>query len=94
MHADDLVEWMMTIALHASTDCPVYNVGSDQAVHMGDLAKLVANEFGVDVCIPEITDVEVDSYIPSIEKAKYELGLTFQNDLNSAIRNTVLRLSW
>ena len=89
MYADDLVEWMMTIAHHASPECPVYNVGSDQPVLMGDLARLVANEFGVDTRIPEITDTDVDRYIPSIEKAKHELGLKLQHDLLSAIRYTV-----
>ena len=89
MYADDLVEWMMTIALHANPHCPVYNVGSDQAVLMGDLAKLVANEFGVDTRIPDITDADVDRYIPSIEKAKRELGLSLQNDSLSAIRNSI-----
>ena len=89
MYADDLVEWMMTIAHHASQECPVYNVGSDRAVLMGDLARLVANEFGVDASIPEITDTDVDRYIPSIEKAKHELGLPLRHDLLSAIRFTV-----
>lgn len=88
MYADDLVEWMMTIAHHASPECPVYNVGSDQAVLMGDLARLVANEFGVDTRIPEITYTDVDRYIPSIEKGKRELGLSFRHDLISAIRYT------
>ncbi len=89
MYADDLVEWMMTIAFHANQECPVYNVGSDRAVLMGDLAKLVANEFGVDACIPDITDSDVDRYIPSIEKAKRELGLTLLHDLISAIRTAI-----
>ena len=88
MYADDLVEWMMTIAFHANPECPVYNVGSDQAVLMGDLAMLVAKEFGVDVQIPEITYPYVDRYIPSIDKAKRELSLTLRHDLISAVRYT------
>lgn len=89
MYGDDLVEWMMTIAVHASPECPVYNVGSDQAVLMGDLARLVANEFGVDACIPEITEPDVDRYLPIIEKATHELGLILRHDLISAIRSTI-----
>ena len=89
MYADDLVEWMMTIAHHARPECPVYNVGSDQPVLMGDLARLVANEFGVDTRIPEITDTDVDRYIPSIEKAKHELGLTLRHDLLHSISYSV-----
>ncbi len=90
MYADDLVEWLLTIAFHASPECPVYNVGSDQAVLMGDLARLVANEFGVDVRIPEITDADQDRYIPSVEKAESQLGLTLCYDLVSSIRQIVL----
>lgn len=89
MHSDDLVEWLMTIALQASPDCPVYNVGSDQAVIMGDLARLIANKFGVNACIPEITDADVDCYIPSIEKAKRDLKLILSHDLISAISSTI-----
>ena len=89
MYADDLVEWMMTIAHHARPECPVYNVGSDQAIIMGDLARLVANEFGVDTRIPEITDTDVDRYIPSIEKAKRELGLSLHHDLSHSISYAV-----
>ena len=89
MYADDLVEWMMTIAHHASPECPVYNVGSDQAVLMGGLARLVANEFGVDVQVPEINDMTVEHYIPSTEKAKRELCLTLRYDLVETIRQTI-----
>jgi nucleoside-diphosphate-sugar epimerase len=89
MYADDLVEWMMTIALHASPECPVYNVGSDQAVLMGDVARLVANEFGVDAHVPDITEPDVDRYVPSIEKAKRELGLELRHELVSSICHTV-----
>ncbi len=94
MYADDLVEWLLTIAFHASPECPVYNVGSDQAVLMGDVAKIVANEFEVDASIPEITELDVDRYIPSIEKAKRELGLTLHHDLLSAIRSTVQNIHY
>lgn len=89
MYADDLVEWLMTMAVHANPLCPVYNVGSDQAIIMGDLAKLIANEFGVDASVPEITESSIDRFIPSIEKAKQELHLTLKYDLISAIRRTV-----
>ena len=93
MYADDLVEWMMTIVLHAKPECTVYNVGSDQAVLMGDLAKLVAKQFRVDAHIPDITGTDEDRYIPSIEKAKHELGLTLQYDLVSSISKTVFHIN-
>jgi nucleoside-diphosphate-sugar epimerase len=89
MHADDLVEWLMTIALHANPECPIYNVGSDQAVLMSDLANIVAKEFNTEVKLPEIFDSNIDRYIPSIDKAKHELGVTLRYDLMSAICRTI-----
>jgi nucleoside-diphosphate-sugar epimerase len=85
MHADDLVRWLMTIAAHATPACPVYNVGSDQAVTMGDLARLVAERFGVAAEVPAITDPTTDRYIPATDKARRELGLTLDYDLLAAI---------
>ena len=90
MHADDLVEWLMTIALHAGTECPVYNVGSDQAIMMGDLANLIAHEFGVDAQVPELLEKDTDRYIPSIKKAMNELGLTLKYGLIQCIRRPAL----
>jgi len=92
MYADDLVEWLMTIAVHATPLCPVYNVGSDQAIMMGDLATFVAGEFGVQASVPVITEATIDRYIPFIYKAKHELGLMLQHDLLSAISHTVRRI--
>lgn len=89
MYADDLVEWLMTIAFNASSECPVFNVGSDQAVFMEGLAKIVAKEFGVSVQLPVITDSTVEQYIPRIDKANRQLGLIMRDDLISAIRKTV-----
>lgn len=88
MHADDLVRWMMVIADHAGRDCPCFNVGSDQAVTMGELACLVAAEFGVPGNVPALNEDKVDRYVPSICKAKDQLGLEIEIDLLSAIRKT------
>ena len=89
MYADDLVEWLMTMAVHANPTCPVYNVGSGDAIVMGDLAKLVAVEFGVNASIPEINEATIERYIPSIDKAKRELGLILQYHVSKAIHHMV-----
>jgi len=89
MYPDDLVEWLMAIAADANALCPVYNVGSNQAVEIRTLAEIVAGEFNVDVQLPEITDSTIDRYIPSIDKAFHELGLTLHYDLISAIQQTI-----
>jgi dTDP-glucose 4,6-dehydratase len=92
MHADDLVRWLMTIAAQANAACPVYNVGSDEAVSMGDLAHAVAARFGVAADVPEVSDPAVDRYVPSIAKARRDLGLTLDHDLAGAIDATAIRL--
>jgi nucleoside-diphosphate-sugar epimerase len=89
MYVDDLVEWMMTIAHHSSPQCPTFNVGSDEAVLMGELAQIVAHEFGQNVNVPPIVDARVDRYVPAIFKIRDELGVEFQYDLPSAIAATV-----
>jgi nucleoside-diphosphate-sugar epimerase len=89
MYADDLVEWLMTIADNASPNCPIYNVGSDQSILVGDLAKLLANTYHVPAEIPQIVDSKIDRYIPSIEKAKNELGLTLKFDLADSIKEAI-----
>ena len=89
MYADDLVEWLMTIADHSSTDCPIYNVGSDEAINICDLAKLVARLNKLKVDKHMVCDPHVDRYIPSIEKAKNELRLKLKFDLCSSIEQTI-----
>lgn len=88
LHADDLVRWLMVITEHATPECPCFNVGSDRAVSMGDLARIIAAEFGQDACVPEEQMNRVDRYVPSIAKAKNILGLEVSIDLEDAIRQT------
>jgi nucleoside-diphosphate-sugar epimerase len=89
MHTDDLVNWLMTICHSANSFCPIYNVGSDNALTIGDIAELVAKRFNVDVHKNKLTQERIDRYIPSIAKAKKELGLKLSIDLNTAIDKTI-----
>ena len=85
MYADDLVRWLMTIADSSSPACSIYNVGSDQAILMGDLAELVGSIFGVTAYIPITSSNTVDRYIPSIELARKKLSLA----LNTSIKESI-----
>ena len=93
MYADDLVEWLMTIADDASPKCPIYNVGSNQAVLVSDLAKLLADTYNVQAEIPLIADSKIDRYIPSINKVKNGLGLRLKYDLNGAIKKSINKIT-
>jgi dTDP-glucose 4,6-dehydratase len=92
MYADDLVEWLMTIADHASPDCPTYNVGSDQAILVGDLARVLSQRYHVPNEVPLISDAKIDRYIPSIEKAQRELNLNITICLDEAINMTIKKI--
>jgi dTDP-glucose 4,6-dehydratase len=92
MHTDDLVRWLMTIAEAASPDCPIYNVGSDEALTVGEVAALVARRFAVPAEIPPITDAAIDRYVPSIAHAQAELGLRLSFNTETAIDDVASRL--
>jgi len=89
MHTDDLVRWLMTIVENSSKSCPIYNVGSDKAILINDLATKIGKNFNVPVNVPDFTSTLVDRYIPSIKKAKDILGLEIAIDLDEAIDRTI-----
>ena len=93
MHSDDLVDWLLRVALAGSPRCPAYNVGSDDGFLMGDVARAVADYFGVDADVPDISEAWVDRYVPSTDKARAELGLALRHDLASAIAQTAMAIT-
>ena len=90
MYADDLVEWLMTIAENAKSNCPIYNVGSNQEIEIRELATIMSKICNVGVrSIEPNNNSTVDRYIPSIEKAKSELGLSLGYGLEKSIRLSI-----
>lgn len=89
MYADDLVEWLMTIADHAQSTCPIFNVGSNEETSLINLATIIANRFGLPTNIRPITSKEEDRYIPCIQKARDLLKLQIKYDLAQAINKTI-----
>jgi dTDP-glucose 4,6-dehydratase len=85
MYADDLVAWLMSIADSGSASCPVFNVGSDQEIELGQLCKKVAKIIGGTYRDREIKQELIDRYIPSIDKAKNMLGLKLKYDLDASL---------
>lgn len=85
MYADDLVEWLMTIGINADKKCSTYNVGSDEAIDLFEVAHLIASICDVPV-LSSSQDGSIDRYVPCINKAKNELGLFLRTYLKDAIR--------
>ena len=92
LYADDLVEWLFAILERGETGRP-YNVGSDRAVSIRELAETVRNALGSKSEIivkgtPKAGE-RPSVYVPSIECARGELGLDVKVSLENAIRFSV-----
>ncbi len=91
MDSEDLNTWLITILLKGRNR-EVYNLGSDEAISIKELAYKVASQVeGATVNIENNTNVNVrkNRYVPSIEKAKSELGLKLRITLDQSIHKMI-----
>lgn len=89
-HADDLVHWLLKIALHSSPRMEIYNVGSSDAIELCNLAEMIAQAYGLEVAKRSHIDSNlIDFYVPNVDKAKNELNLTNNYSSIEAVMNTI-----
>ena len=91
MHEEDLVKWLLKILNFSNQDCSIYNVGSDDAVSIHNLASLLAKKFNLNI---DYTNIKLskkifDKYIPNIRKAEKELKLKNNYSSLDAIITTI-----
>ncbi|WP_322880858.1 NAD-dependent epimerase/dehydratase family protein [Pandoraea sputorum] len=93
MYATDLVVWLLAIFVRGHSG-QSYNVGSDQAISIRDLAERVAQV--ADLASPEIQVFGVaqpgtppERYVPAIDRARDELGLEIAVSLDQGLRRTI-----
>jgi len=91
LYAADLAIWLLTI-LARGQSCRIYNVGSDRSMNMKEIAQAVADTLAPSKHViikgqPGASPVG-NRYIPSIERARKELGLDVWTNLDLAITNT------
>ena len=94
LYMADLIAWLLTLLLKAPPG-QIFNVGSDQAISIRDLAHLVR-----DVLCPgkpvrilgeqaySVGNAVRSHYVPDISKARNALGLDVWTPLEEAIRRT------
>lgn len=91
LHQDDLAHWLTTI-LTDGRNGETYNVGSDEAVSIGELANLVrdlvAPEKPVIIEMGTPLSSKRNRYVPDISKAGKELLLSVDVHLSQAILST------
>lgn len=92
LYAADLTIWLWMI-LFRGKSCFPYNVGSDEAVTIVDLANLVAEQFEprprIEIERGNVTGLAGGRYVPSIERVHQDLGLVPTIGLAEAVKRTV-----
>ncbi len=94
LYLGDLVSWLLALLIRAAPG-RAYNVGSDEAVTIGGLARRVGEVLapGKPVRILGKPSYSVGNqarnlYVPDITRARQELGLAVWTPLEEAIRST------
>ena len=92
MYASDLAEWLLTLLVKGKPG-EAYNVGSDKAVSIADLAKVVCKyslSGNTQINIAEkIKDGTLPArYVPDVNKA-FKLGMEIKVSLQEGIKRTI-----
>jgi dTDP-glucose 4,6-dehydratase len=89
LYAADLAVWLWTI-LFRGASCRIYNVGSDADLSIADLAAevaaVVAPGCAISVAGRPVEGTPPARYVPSVERARTELGIEALVPLEEAIR--------
>jgi nucleoside-diphosphate-sugar epimerase len=92
LYAADLAEWLWTLLLRGEHG-RAYNIGSEDAISIRDLASLVRECAGTQNEIRGHEQAKAGvlpaRYVPSVARVRQELGLTPQYSLSNAIRRTI-----
>jgi len=90
LYGSDLSSWLWRLLLRGTAG-RTYNVGSEHALSLMDLAEMVARELGapgVDIGQARRPGEPTDRYVPSTLRARTELGLRESVGIHAAIRKT------
>ena len=92
MYVDDLAEWLLNILKKSNPSCPIYNVGSDKPYSLDKIASILSKIFKKPIISSYKKSNLTEYYVPSILKAKNELGLRIKYSLKESINLTVKSL--
>ena len=92
MYTADLMCWLWTILLEGKTD-EAYNVGSEDAMSIAELAKIVSEYFTpktkIQILGKSNNDVAAPRYVPDTSKAHNELNLRQSLLRDDGIQRTI-----
>ena len=92
MYAADLAIWLWTILLRGVSG-RAYNVGSDAAISIAEVARAVAKRFApppqVSILGAPDSGLAGSRYVPDITRARDELGVRLTVDFDEALSRTI-----
>ena len=92
LYAADMVVWLLRILIDGDENA-TYNLGSDKAISIKDLAETVSDiiykENKVLVATKPQENSKIQRYVPDVSKAKRTLGLDEYTDLHTSIQKTI-----
>ena len=92
LYSADLAIWLWTILIKGEALHP-YNVGSEEAVSISELASRVAKAFSpqpvIHIAQAQIKGRQPHQYVPSVKRAREELNLQQWVTLDNAIQKTI-----
>ncbi|MBR4665768.1 MAG: NAD-dependent epimerase/dehydratase family protein, partial [Lentisphaeria bacterium] len=92
LHADDLVRWLFK-AMFEGKPGRAYNIGSDRAVSILELAKTVRkvlhSQNEIVVCQKPVPGVKPPRYVPDISRIRNELNVKIETGLEESISKSV-----
>lgn len=93
LYAGDLASWLWAVLFRGAPGRP-YNVGSDQAISIAELAATIARlrEPAIDVVFDEAEQAGLSGncYVPSVERARRELGVEQRVSLAEMMTRTLM----
>ncbi len=90
LYASDMAAWLWTVLLKGAPG-RAFNVGSGEAVSIGDLARMIGRMFDVETIVEgnAPSGAAPDFYIPSTRRVEEDLGLLAWTGLSEAIIKTL-----
>jgi nucleoside-diphosphate-sugar epimerase len=92
LYAADLAIWLWTILLRGKSMRP-YNVGSEEAISIGELANVIARRFTREPTVrtarAPAPGAAAERYVPSTKRTRTDLGVAMTVNLEEALTRTV-----
>jgi nucleoside-diphosphate-sugar epimerase len=90
LYASDMTAWLWRILLKGQS-ARAYNVGSDLAISIRELAGVVARPAGLEVIVSDSSQQSSlrNQYVPSLQRTIEELGCTIEVNLDTGIEYTI-----